>query len=52
MGEVAELITIGGRKGTVSYFDDVLKLTPKDKATMAKVIYDNGDVAFFTIKPK
>ncbi len=52
MGEVAEPITIGGRKGTVSYFDDVLKLTPKDKATTAKVIYDNGDVAFFTIKPK
>jgi hypothetical protein len=54
MGEmnVAQPITLGGRKGEVSYFDDKLKLSDKETATIAKVIYDDGSVAFFNIKPK
>jgi predicted SnoaL-like aldol condensation-catalyzing enzyme len=50
--KVAEPITLSGRKGTVSYFDDKLKLVPEKQATIAKVIFDNGTIEFFTIKPQ
>jgi hypothetical protein len=46
---VGEPITLGGRKGEVSYFDDNLKLVPKAKATIAKVRFDDGCIEFYTI---
>lgn len=52
MSEVAQPITLGDRKGTVSYFDGNLKLEDEKKATIAKVIFDDGEVAFFMIEPK
>jgi hypothetical protein len=42
-------ITIGGRKGMVSYFDDKLKLVDEKVATIAKVIFEDGTVQFFTL---
>ena len=49
---VAQPITLGGRNGHVSYFDDKLKLTDENTATIAKVIFENGEISFFVIKPK
>jgi hypothetical protein len=50
--KVAEQITLGGRKGEVSYFDDKLKLVPEKEATVAKVRFDDGAIEFFIIKPQ
>ena len=49
---VAQPITLGGRKGEVSYFDDKLKLVPETVATIAKVRFEDGRIEFFILKPK
>lgn len=49
---VAQPITLGGRKGDVTYLDDKLKLVPEKAATIAKVRFEDGRIEFFFIKPK
>ena len=50
--KLPEPITIGGKKGLVSFFDQNLKQVPKKQATMAKVHFEDGRIAFFYIEPR
>ncbi len=42
--------TIDGRKALVSYLDDKMSLVTKSKATLVKVIFEDGHILF--LKPK
>jgi hypothetical protein len=44
-----ESITIDGRSGSVVYLDANWHPVPAAKATMAKVVFDDGGTAFFTV---
>ncbi len=43
-------IEIDGKQGMVVYLDDQWKPTDKNKAILAKVLFDDGKVAFYTTK--
>lgn len=38
-----EEVTIGGKKGTIAYFDAEGKMTTADKAVQAKVVFEDGE---------
>jgi hypothetical protein len=44
-------ITINGRSGVVLYMTDDWKLVEAKKATLAKVIFDDGGSAFYRVEP-
>jgi hypothetical protein len=44
-----EAITIDGETGTVAYFDNAFQMVPKERATLAKVVFDNGARVFCTL---
>jgi len=44
-----EPIVIDGKKGTVVYLDANWNVVPPEKATQAKVVFDNGDRAFYRV---
>jgi len=44
-----EPIEIGGQKGTVAYLDSEFRLTTPEHATLAKVLFENGESAFFAV---
>jgi hypothetical protein len=44
-------ITIEGREGTVAYFDADGEMCEPEQAVSAKVVYDDGERAFFRIGP-
>lgn len=49
---VPETIVINGRPGKVVHFDDDFRPVPKEQATTAKVIFDDGSVTFFSVRGK
>jgi hypothetical protein len=46
---IPEPITINGKSGTVVYLDNKWHPVPPEQATMARVLFDNGSSAFFTV---
>lgn len=44
-----EPITLDGKTGTVAYLNDALELVEKDKATFAKVVFDDGTRTFYRV---
>jgi hypothetical protein len=46
---VPEPITIDGKTGMVVYINDLFVPVTKDKATMAKVLFDDGTRAFYKV---
>ena len=44
-------ITIEGKTGTVVYLDALWHPVPPERATMARVLFDDGSSAFFFTEP-
>lgn len=44
-----ESITIDGRQGSVIYLDDKFAVVDKSRATLAKVVFEDGSVGFYRI---
>ncbi len=45
-----ERYTVDGREATVAYVDDKFNPTTQGKATLVKVIFDDGEVTFLVPK--
>lgn len=43
---------VSGRMATVAYINQAFEPQPKDKATHAKVLFDDGDVAILDLRPE
>ncbi len=48
---IPETITIDGKQGTVVYLDKDFQPVPKEHATMAKVVFDDGTRTFYEVTP-
>jgi len=44
-----ERTTVSGRKATVAYIRDDFTPTTPEKATLAKVLFDDGDIVFLSM---
>lgn len=47
-----ERTEVSGRPATVAYLDDDFKPVDKDKATLVRVIWDDGNTAWLVKPPK
>ncbi len=45
-------VTIGGKSGTVAYFDREWQMVSPERATLAKVVFDDGTTGFYTVTPR
>lgn len=46
-----EEVTIDGQQGVLAYFNKDFVMVDQKDATMAKVVFDDGRVVFYTVEP-